>query len=265
MEYADWVTRAGENVKNAVANCYSNMKIGGWKEDHITTQVLKGLLLIGTDIQWSDRTQRVKWEGYKLTGTPEREFGDIALLVRVYLQFDLCVDGVVYYEAKRQYFDDENCPVGFESIKAKQLNRIAKSTHASNLLLYDFDTKKQAVLVRSIPMKFAQMVADDSQGKSALASLPAGHLHTYGVPWINNIARNLCGFDLDFSAEGVSAIRSMLKSSDAPYAVINATVSMETGLEPMLDEYCGGLSNYQCEWFSKYQNSKINGTKMDHK
>lgn len=248
MNHSTWLNIANTAVTSAVADCFCKGRIGGWSENHITTQVLDALEKVGTELAWSDQAQNVRWEGYKLTGPQETDFGDIALLVRVWLTADEHVDGVAYYEAKRQYFNDNGLPAGFKSINSVQLNRIGANTHASHLLLYDVDQSANRVDVSAVPMKFAEKLAKGTPARSVLAHSSARALHHYGLPWIRKLGNNFRGFELDFSPTAVAAIRSLAQSAHAPYALLNTAIGMMNIPEPQLDPYCETLANYQRTW-----------------
>ena len=243
MDHSTWLQKVNAAVNSAVAACFCNSQIGGWNENHITTQVLDALQQVGTELAWTDQAQKIRWEGYKLTGVQETNFGDIALIVRVWLTSQEYIDGVAYYEAKRQFFNDKGAPVGFTSIDAAQLSRIGASTHASHLLLYDVDQPKGQVSITAVPTRFAEELA-----KGVLARASGRVMHRYGQQWIMALGNNFRGFGLDFSTAAVNAIRSMSKSVHAPFALLNVAIGMMNVPEPQLDQYCKSLENYQCSW-----------------
>lgn len=243
MDYPTWLQQANAAINSAVAECFLNEHIGGWNENHITTQVLHALENIGTELAWTDQAQNIRWEGYKLTGAQETNFGDIALMVRIWLTSNEFIDGVAYYEAKRQYFNDKGSPDGFKSIDAAQLSRIGANTHASHLLLYDVDQPKSQVCISAVPIRFAEILA-----KTILARASGRVLHRYGLQWVQTLGNNFRGFELDYSPSAVNAIRTLAKSENAPFALLNVATGMMSLREPKLDQYCEGLSNYQRTW-----------------
>lgn len=243
MDHSTWLQQANAAINSAVAECFCKGRIGAWNENHITTQVLNALETIGTELAWADQAQNIRWEGYKLTGAQETNFGDIALLVRIWLTSQEYIDGVAYYEAKRQYFNDKGSPVGFKSIDAAQLSRIGASTHACHLLLYDVDQPESQVNVSAVPIRFVEELA-----KGIIARVPGRVLHRYGLQWIKTLGNNFRGFELDFSPSAVNAIRSLVKSENAPFVLLNVATGMISLREPKLDQYCEGLANYQRTW-----------------
>lgn len=243
IDHLTWLQKANAAVNSAVTGCFCNSQIGGWNENHITTQVLDALQQIGTELAWTDQEQKIRWEGYKLTGVQETHFGDIALIVRVWLTSHEYIDGVAYYEAKRQYFNDKGAPVGFKSIDAAQLSRIAASTHASHLLLYDVDQPKGHVNLTAVPIRFAEVLAKDVLARASVRAM-----HRYGLQWIKTLGNNFRGFGLDFSPTAVNAFRSMSKSAHAPFVLLNIAIGMMNIPDPKLDQYCESLENYQRTW-----------------
>ena len=179
MKHSDWIRNAYIKSCEALASCYNTTHIDGWNENHITTEVLEAIESIGLEIDWSDKPQKVKWEGFKLRGNPENKFGDIVVVVRVWVTSDRYVDGIAFYEAKRQFFRDGDFPIGFSSLKIEQLSRIHESTYASNILLYDVNVKEETALASSVSMPIVKELAE-----AKLANSSGRILHNYGKPWV---------------------------------------------------------------------------------
>ncbi|MCX5545230.1 hypothetical protein M3A49_38295 [Paraburkholderia sp. CNPSo 3076] len=226
----------------AVARSYNAMHIGGWSENFITTSVLESLDTRGEEIVWDDLQQRIVWEGYKLTGTAETEYGDIAVLVRVWLTSDVFVDGVAFYEAKRQYFNADGSIKGFLSVKSEQLARLREVTHASNVIFYDVDQGKSQVHIGCVPNIFV-----DELMRQKLVKEAGRIIHRYGKPFVYSLGENLRGFSVDFSQKVVEDVKGFANSTDAPLVIINAAVG-KMNLEPKLSEHCSLLKNYEKVW-----------------
>lgn len=244
MKYIDWLNSANQSINSQLVNCFNKAHLGGWSENHITTQILESIEKLGLEIDWADKPQKVKWEGYKLAGVQETTFGDIALVVRVWLTGDRFIDGVAFYEAKRQYFDKEGKPRGFSSIKKEQLSRISSNTHVSHVLLYDVDIEKQKALATSVPIVFVEQLC-----LSGLASTSGRLLHSYGDIWVKSIGNNFLGLNLDFRKESVDAVKNSFTSSDAPQVLLDAAVAMTNILEPKLDNSFSMLASYD-KWIA---------------
>ncbi|EJN6960581.1 hypothetical protein ACPV30_04105 [Photobacterium damselae] len=245
MKHAEWIREAYLNTSQALAECYNTSHIDGWNENYITTSLLKSLEKIGLEIDWTDKYQKVKWEGFKLRGNPEFEFGDIAVVVRIWVTSERYVDGIAFYEAKRQFFRDNNSPIGFSSLKIDQLSRIHEYTHASNVLLYDVDISEETALASSVAMPFVKELAEAN-----LASSSGRILHHYGEPWVTSLANNLLGLHLDFREDVVESIKNSTDTYRKPKFILNASVALSKVLEPKLDNSFVNKNDYE-HWIKK--------------
>lgn len=242
MNYNDWLKAADEAVGREIVDSYRAARHGGWSENYITTRILGAIEDIGTELRWENLKQQVVWEGHKLTGNNESTFGDIAVFVRVWLLSDRYIDGVAFYEAKRQYFDEKGKVEGFKSLKAEQLSRIAKATHASHVLFYDVDQDKQHAYAGSVPTAFMKELVDASY-----AAVGGRTVLRYGDPWLYFLGNNLKGFGLDFSESGVRTVKDLVASSGAALAIMNVSIG-KMDLEPKLDPFFSRLPNYEKAW-----------------
>jgi hypothetical protein len=253
MKHRKWIECAYLATSKTLQLCYNQLNIDGWSENYITTRLLESIGNLGLEIDWEDKPQRVKWEGFKLKGKAENQYGDIALLVRVWLTGDRYIDGVAFYEAKRQYFNENNVPVGFTSIKQEQLSRIQSKTHASSILLYDIDRTKETAVATAVPTIFVEQLE-----KSNLARSSCRLLHHYGEPWVKSLSNNFIGLSLDFRQGAVDSIRDMVKSTIKPSFILNASVGMTQLLEPKLDD-----SFKESEFYENWIKIEVPTTKAD--
>ncbi len=240
MKFYDWLNQANRNIDNTLVSCINNSHIDAWSENHITTQVLESLETLGLDLDWEDKPQKVKWEGFKLKGKVETAFGDIALIVKVWITSDRYIEGVAFYEAKRQFFDEKLKVIGFTSIKQDQLSRINSNTYASNVLLYDVDIEEGRARATSVPIAFV-----DELAKAKLASSSGRLLHQYGDLWVKAIGNNFLGMNLDFQKESVDKVRESMNTEDRPFVILNAAVAMTSLLEPKLDDSFINKADYE--------------------
>ncbi len=240
MKYTDWLNEAHNKTNDALKNCINNYHLDGWSENHITTQAMKSLESIGLEIDWADKPQKVKWEGFKLKGKLETSFGDIAVIAKVWITSDRFIEGVAFYEAKRQFFDDEWNAKGFASIKQDQLSRISLKTHASNVLLYDIDLESEKACATSVPTIFVSELAEAN-----LASSSGRLLHYYGDLWVKAIGRNLLGMDLDFRKESVESIKKLASENNKPFVMLNVAVAKTRNLELKLDDSFIDMNAYE--------------------
>ena len=114
-----------------------------WDENFITRSLLKEIRhrlgsVFVADLQ--HRT-RIDWVPYKLSGTPENKFGDIAILVNIRYQDGDGIEGVAFLEAKKRNQKETE----FGAIKTEQLENILKNAPSSMMLLYDYDDITQFV------------------------------------------------------------------------------------------------------------------------
>lgn len=230
MNYTDWLNRANENINESLVGCFNNYHLDGWSENHITTQVMQSIASLGLEIDWSDRHQRMKWEGFKLKGKSEKNFGDIAVIVKVWVTSDRFVEGVAFYEAKRQFFDEKWEPKGFSSIKQEQLSNISSKTHASNVLLYDVNIKEKKACASSVPTALVHELACAN-----LASNSGRVLHRYGDLWVKSLGNNFLGMNLDFQKGSVDEIKQLISGAGRPLVILNAAIAKIQMLEPKLD------------------------------
>lgn len=239
MKFNDWLQEAFEKTNEALINCFNNSSIDGWSENHITTQVLEALKNIGCEFDWDDKPQKIKWEGLKLKGKQESSFGDIAILVKVWLTSEISVEGVAFYEAKKQYFNAKGEFEGFKAIDKKQLLRISSKTTSCQVLLYDVEILKNQASLSCLPIVFVEKL------KEEISSRYLGRIVTYyGKTWVVALGDNLLGMNLDFRPKAVDAIKNAVNSNQIPY-VLNASVAMLNVFEPKLSDSFSQLDSYE--------------------
>lgn len=236
----EWIRDAHLAIVKELSDSFKNQQQDSWSENYITTRMLIALLSLGQDIKWTSKKQRVKWDSFKLKGKRETELGDIALFIKAMLTSEVFLEGCVFYEAKRQYFDEGQNPLGFNSIKSGQLKRIQRVTTASNVLLYDVDINERKASAVSLPTVFVEKLINE-----APLAIPGRILLNYGDFWVRSLAENLSGFGLDYTPDSVSKLKEILNSSDKPTHIINASTSMMDIIEPELDNSFIPLGSYE--------------------
>lgn len=236
----EWIVNANKAIIKELSDAFQNQQQDSWSENYITTRMLIALLGFGQDIKWTSMSQRIKWDSFKLKGAKETELGDIAFFMKIMLTSELYLEGVVFYEAKRQYYDDKYYPLGFKSIKLDQLIRIQEVTSASNILLYDVDIKKKKAGAFSLPTIFVERLISN-----APSAVPGRILTHYGNPWVKSLSENLSGFGLDYSPDAVMKMKEIIKSPEQPLHVINASTNMLGIIEPELDNSFIPMDSYE--------------------
>jgi hypothetical protein len=109
-----------------------------WEENHITFDLLKGIrrALNYSVIENASNNVTINWRIYKQRKREnERDYGDIALIVKLLYQDKDELEGVAFLEAKRKF---ENT-LAFDSAKTDQLKRIDNHSTTAMMLLYDFN------------------------------------------------------------------------------------------------------------------------------
>lgn len=242
MKYDEWLVSANNAVNAEIWKSYASEKLGGWSENYITTRVLGAIEDVGTELVWEGLNQKIAWEGYKLTGANETKYGDIAVFVRVSLLNDRFIEGVAFYEAKRQYFDRQGEVEGFKSVKAEQFSRISRASSASNVLLYDVDPRTKRAYAGSIPTEIMKELTE--AGYVAVAKRA---VHGYGESWLSFLGANFKGFGLDFAEAAVQSVKELAQTADAPFTIMNVAVG-KAGQNPSLNPYFSQLPNYEQVW-----------------
>ena len=236
----DWITSAHNEIIKELSDSFQKQQQDSWSENYITTRILIALLGLGQDIKWASMSQRIKCDSFKLKGSKETELGDIAFFIKIMLTSELYLEGVVFYEAKKQYYDEKYNPLGFKSIKLEQLTRIQEITSASNILLYDVDIIKRSAGAFSLPTIFVEKIISE-----APLSVPKRALTLYGNLWVKSLSENFSGFGLDYSPDAVNKMKEIIKSSEQPLHVINASTSMLGVIEPELDNSFIPMDSYE--------------------
>lgn len=234
--FNEWMGDINSRVQTAIIQCFNSATSGGWLENHITTEVIEAISAAGTDLSWSNCRQRVQWQAYKLSGKCETSYGDIAILVKVWLGPSMYVEGVAFYEAKKQYFKDGKL-AGFRAIKTEQLFKINQNTPTSQVILYD-SGGDQGPRVTTIPTSFAHAFAD-----AGMEGINGNLLHHYGRPWVVALGNNFRGFELDYSAHAVDTIKQFAQQNQLPF-VINAEVAALPNIDLELGELPSFLTGY---------------------
>jgi len=232
LTFKDWREHANYVIDRALVKCMSNEGIGFWQENVITAELLYSLQEIGTDIMWSDKSLRTTWKALKLNVPAETNFGDIAVNVRIWVDKDNFIDGVAFYEAKRQHFKN-GIPDGFNSIKKGQLGRIAQNTGACNALLYDYvlaDNEPRGIAA-SLPAPILELLADDAKSSRTSRKIYKRTRH-----WATAFGDNLIGIGLDFSGNAVSTMAALVASKTPPNYIVNVGVSFLDKLVPKLSQ-----------------------------
>ncbi len=108
-----------------------------WDEDFITRNLLRDLRneLSGSRFIGRDKKSSINWQIYKLKGTFDNNFGDVALIVNINYQDGTSINGAAFLEAKKRDWRKTT----FGAMKLPQAKKILKSAPRSQYLLYDYE------------------------------------------------------------------------------------------------------------------------------
>jgi len=195
-----------------------------WDENYITRSLLKVLRTEFKDIEIRSLNYPIHilhGGAYKLTGTQERDFGDIAIIFLFRLISGKEFYGCAFLEAKKR---DMNSPK-FPAVKTKQLQRILSSAGTARLLLYDTDLSVPSVPVGPpYPLPFSfhdylhggpEFAIWENLPRSCIYTAPislalqVGDFTTgllrFSLPFSYQfMLRYIMGFDLEFSKKALS-------------------------------------------------------------
>lgn len=157
-----------EVINNSIASCYP----ARWTENTITEELLRDIEGYLNNNAYTDTLTgltKIEFSGYKLSGKPETDFGDIALLTTIRFDNGMKLKGVANFEAKKRLQNDFKYR---SQSRDKQYKTIVKNTPYSQLLLYDFEPITQHIKPtydfeywdeyyrnRHLPMLFTKCVA----------------------------------------------------------------------------------------------------------
>lgn len=195
-----------------------------WDEDFITRDLLRTLRANFNNIEIEGLNYPIhvlNGGAYKLTGTQEHDFGDIAIIFLFRLISGKEFYGCAFLEAKKR---DLNSPK-FPAVKTKQLETILSNAGTARLLLYDTDLSVPSVPVGpSYPLPFSlhdylhggpEFALWENLPRSCIYTLPislalqVGDFTTgllrFSLPFSYQfMLRYIMGFDLEFSKKALN-------------------------------------------------------------
>ena len=140
------------------------------------------------------------------------------------------IEGVAYYEAKRQFHNDKGKAIGFKSLGSKQIILIANNTPCSNVLLYDIDHENNYTWASVAPAAFYPPILKQ---KPSL-SIDMRELHNLGRDLSTVLSYNLLGYELDFNPRIVNALKNWIEKENIPSTIISASTSARKDIAPLL-------------------------------
>lgn len=124
-------------IENVIRNSINSVSGHEWDEDFITLNLLRDIRkeLSGTRLFGRDSRGGIDWEIYKLKGTFENKYGDIALVVNINYKDGTSINGAAFLEAKKRDWRKTT----FGAMNIPQAKRILKNAPRSQYLLYDYE------------------------------------------------------------------------------------------------------------------------------
>lgn len=135
MEYR--VTEFTGRIEEVIRTSISNHSPHEWDEDFITRSLLSDLRneLKCVNLVGRNFTSNINWQIYKLKGTFENNFGDIALVINISYKDGTSIHGAAFLEAKKRDWRKTT----FSAMKTNQAKKILKNAPRSQYLLYDYE------------------------------------------------------------------------------------------------------------------------------
>jgi hypothetical protein len=215
-------------------NVYKNYTYD-WDEDFITRSIIKDFRRRFSSVEitdWENKNIRLKWSAYKLTGKPETNYGDIAILINIHNKSGLEIEGVAFIEAKRRY--DSN----FDRINLKQIKKLIKNAPHSMMLLYDYQKISFAShyplnfywgIYQLTPYTYAvnvpSYIVDQTKNKTVA-------LYGFSVPFSYQLCfRYLRGFDLDLDESAINVAKGITGKGNAKYLLTIDVIHGDTNYD----------------------------------
>lgn len=131
------LTELTGNLERIIRNSISSISSHEWNEDFITLSLLRDLRkgLLGTTLIGRDSKNSISWQVYKLRGTYENNFGDIALAINIKYKDSTDISGVAFLEAKKRDWRKTT----FGAMRMPQAKKILKNAPRAQYLLYDYE------------------------------------------------------------------------------------------------------------------------------
>jgi hypothetical protein len=238
-----WFERELEkSITQTIDNCYP----AGWQENSISEAILKTLKKFFDEFKYYDPLTgltKIEFVAYKLSGKPETDFGDIALLTTIRFDNGKKLKGVANFEAKKRLPDTFNYR---GQSRDTQYTTICRNTPYAQLLLYDFEPITQHIRP-IVGIEYAEEYHQVQYGHFTHAKCT--NLPLYMVAGEGNVSRNhlrhsrilteqLCrrifyGVDLHYSDDIVNAI---LNFDTQHHPMFVATIAVTHGNTEITDD-----------------------------
>jgi len=210
-----------------------------WDEDYITRRILVSLgKMTFSQIKFFNSHNNVFILPFKLTGSTETNFGDIAIVLDIEFKDGDKLKGVAFLEAKK-FYEQHN---SYHKVDISQLQRIYDNAPSSKLLLYNnnhitklSDTgldsgKSSGGMLPKIP---ATYTCNINANTAIEHKKKDKSLHKLAIPFSYQfVYRYLNGMDLEFSEDAINAALGYFEGKYGyPKYTLMVTVKPGTGKE----------------------------------
>lgn len=244
-------------IESTIRNSIGGLTGHEWDEDFITLNLIRDLKyeIAGRYVISEDRRSEIDWQIYKLKGTFENNFGDIALVVNINYKDGTDLHGVAFLEAKKRDWRKTS----FSAMKIPQAKKILKNAPRSQYLLYDYEEITNFLLASSYheELKHYYYHRGTQIPFSAVTravcvpldlALETGNkdtlLYRHGTPLsLQLVNRYFNGLDLDFDETSKKVATGFLEKFGLPKYVIKIDI-FENGIEPKENQLRVNQSNY---------------------
>jgi hypothetical protein len=244
------VIQLAGRIESTIDIAIKNITGHEWGEDFITLSLIRDIRssLSRIGLKGKDCRKNINWQPYKLKGTHETNFGDIALVVSINYKDGTSINGAAFLEAKKRDWRKTS----FGAMRVAQARKILKNAPRAQYLLYDYEditsflsspihteefshyarmshgfpltSKTRAVCV---PLN----LADSSDIKDTL-------LYRHGTPLSIMLAcRYFQGLDLEFDETSKQVATGHLKKFGLPKYIIKIDITDENS--KMLEDGLG--------------------------
>ena len=226
-------------IENVIRNSINSVSGHEWDEDFITLNLLRDIRkeLSGLRLFGRDSRGRINWEVYKLKGTFENNYGDIALVVNINYKDGTSINGAAFLEAKKRDWRKTT----FGAMKITQAKRIIKNAPRSQYLLYDYEDITNFLngsmyleeitpyyYRRKIPVPFAPVTRAVCVPLNLAVATASKDtiLYRYGVPLSQVLSnRYFQGLDLEFDDQAKKIATGFLTKFGLPKHVVKVDIS----------------------------------------
>lgn len=244
-------------IENTIRNSISGLTGHEWDEDFITRKLLSDLRdeINGICFISDDRKSKIDWQIYKLKGTFENKFGDIALIVNISHKDGTDLHGAAFLEAKKRDWRKTS----FSAMKIPQAKRILKNAPRSQYLLYDYEEITNFLLASSYQEELrhyhyrrGSQIPFSAVTRAVCVpinlALETGNkdtlLYRHGTPLSLQLAsRYFNGLDLEFDEISIKVATGFLDKFGLPEYVIKIDI-IENGIEPKENQLRVNQANY---------------------